>query len=168
MYDAASDDKRTTMLVVGAGPAGLTAAIEAVGLGVRPIVVERDACVGGIARTESFKGYHFDMGGHRFFTRLDWINAWWRDMLGADFIRRPRLSRIYYRNKYFAYPPDFANAVRGLGLVEGARIAASYVMAQIFPRRPVVSFRDWVSNNFGVRLFEMFFDLYRKGLGRIV
>lgn len=150
------------LLVIGAGPAGLTAAVESLKLGRRTIVVEKDAVVGGIARTESYKGFLFDMGGHRFFTKVAWVDRWWRDMLGEDFLRRQRLSRIYYNKKFFTYPPSFFNAIKGLGLIEGLRIVLSYLRSQLVPKRPVVSFADWVSNNFGTRLFEIFFKSYTE------
>lgn len=150
------------LFVVGAGPAGLTAAVEAGRLGCRAVVVEKDSIVGGIARTESYKGFLFDMGGHRFFTKVGWINHWWRDILGDAFITRPRLSRILYRGKYFAYPPSFWDAMSKLGPVEGFLIGLSYLRAQLFPTRPVTTFRHWVSNNFGARLFGIFFKSYTE------
>ncbi|WP_372784720.1 NAD(P)/FAD-dependent oxidoreductase [Phenylobacterium sp.] len=150
------------LFIIGAGPAGLTAAVEAVRLGSRVVVVEKGAIVGGIARTESYKGFLFDMGGHRFFTKVGWIDAWWREHLGEAFIRRPRLSRILYRGKYFAYPPNFRDAMGKLGPVEAVRIGLSYLRAQVFPARTVVSFEHWVSNNFGARLFGIFFKSYTE------
>jgi len=154
--------RKTELVVIGAGPAGLTAAVEAGRLGFHAIVVEKNARVGGLARTESYNGFLFDLGGHRFFTKLDWVDAWWRDMIGGAFLRRPRLSRIFYSGTFFSYPPNFINAVSGLGAIEGLRIALSYLKAQFFPARPVVTFENWVSNNFGKRLFSIFFESYTE------
>jgi protoporphyrinogen oxidase len=124
--------------------------------------VEKGAIVGGIARTESYKGFLFDMGGHRFFTKVGWIDTWWREHLGPAFIRRPRLSRILYRGKYYAYPPNFMDAMSKLGPLEGVKIGLSYLRAQIFPARPALTFEQWVSNNFGARLFNIFFKSYTE------
>lgn len=157
-----SAEQKPSMLVIGAGAAGLTAAVEAGRLGHQAIVVERNSIVGGLARTENYKGYRFDLGGHRFFTKVKWVDDWWRDMLGDAFLRRPRLSRIFYAGTFFSYPPSFFNAVFGLGPFEGLRITLSYLKAQIFPRHPVITFEDWVTNNFGKRLFSVFFETYTE------
>ena len=115
--------RKPALFVIGAGPAGLTAAVEAGRVGFHAVVVEKNAIVGGLARTECYKGFLFDLGGHRFFTKVEWVNDWWRDVLGDALLRRPRLSRILYANTFFSYPPSFLNAVSGLGPVEGLRIA---------------------------------------------
>ncbi len=154
--------RKLSLFVIGAGTAGLTAAVEAGRLGHRAIVVEKNSIVGGLARTENYKGFLFDLGGHRFFTKVKWVDDWWRDMLGEAFLRRPRLSRIFYAGTFFSYPPNFFNAVSGLGPFEGLRIALSYLSAQIFPKHPVATFEDWVSNNFGKRLFSIFFESYTE------
>jgi len=154
--------RKAELFVIGAGSAGLTAAVEAGRLGFHAMVVEKNSRVGGLARTESYKDFLFDLGGHRFFTKLDWVDSWWRDMIGDAFLRRPRLSRIFYSGTFFSYPPSFFNAVSGLGPIEGLRIALSYLKAQIFPTRPVVTFENWVSNNFGKRLFSIFFESYTE------
>src|SRR5712691_11918587 len=111
------------LIVIGAGAAGLTAAYEALELGFRPIVLELEERVGGLARTEQYCGNRFDLGGHRFFTKSPAIATLWRDMLGRDFLLRPRLSRIYYRGMYFNYPPHLGEAFRKFGIAESARIA---------------------------------------------
>ena len=103
------------VVVIGAGPSGLTAAYELSRQGVSTIVIEKEHLVGGLARTEEFRGFLFDMGGHRFFTKNKKVNWFWRDVLKDDFLRRPRLSRIYYKNKYFNYPPKPLNVLKGLG-----------------------------------------------------
>src|ERR1700733_5647725 len=120
-------------IIIGAGPAGLSAAYELTRHGTLPIVLEKDAVVGGIARTETYKGYHFDMGGHRFFTKSIEVDDFWREVLADDFLQRPRLSRIYYKGRFFNYPLKLLNALKNLGLLESCRVVASYVRWKLFP-----------------------------------
>ena len=120
-------------VIIGAGPAGLTAAHEFSELGGLPVVLEQDSVVGGIARTVEHRGYRFDIGGHRFFSKVPIINEWWTKILGDEFQPRSRLSRIHYNGKFFDYPLRPMNALRGLGLVEAMMIMASYVRARMFP-----------------------------------
>ena len=149
--------------IVGAGPAGLTAAAELSQRGWHVTVAERDPqYVGGLARTVQYKGFRFDIGGHRFFSKNTEITRWWKNRLPEDFLSVPRLSRIYYRRKFFDYPLKPWNALTGLGIVESCRCMVSYVQASIFPIRPVKSFKDWVTNHFGRRLFEIFFETYTE------
>ncbi len=150
------------VIIIGGGPAGLTAAHELTRHNIRPVVLEKLDKVGGIARTENYKGYHFDMGGHRFFTKLPEVNQFWHDVLGDDFLHRPRLSRIYYKNKYFNYPLKPFNALGGLGLIEGMRIFTSYLRWHLFPYKEEETFEQWVTNRFGKRLFETFFKSYTE------
>jgi len=150
------------VVVIGAGPAGLTAALELSRHGVPAVVLESDTLVGGLARTVNYKGYLFDIGGHRFFTKWNEVNRIWEEILGKKFLLRPRLSRIYYRNKFFSYPLDAKNALLGLGLVESVRIMASYLRAKVLPIRPEENFEQWVSNRFGRRLYEIFFKAYTE------
>lgn len=147
---------------MGAGPAGLTAAYELSKLGYSSSVFESDDTVGGISRTCHYKGYRFDIGGHRFFTKVDYVHELWEEILEDEFLKRPRLSRIYYRQKFFDYPLKPLNAVLGLGPVEAARIGASYLRAQIWPNPEEVNFEQWVSNRFGARLFRIFFKGYTE------
>jgi protoporphyrinogen oxidase len=149
-------------LVIGAGPAGLTAALELLRHGHLPLVIEKDGIVGGISRTESYKGFHFDMGGHRFYTKSAYVNRLWKELLAGELLLRPRLSRIYYRGKFFHYPPQLWNTLRGLGLIESVRILYSYGKRKLFPRKPVTTFEDWVTNAFGGRLFRIFFESYTE------
>ncbi len=151
-----------TIVILGGGPAGLTAALETLRLGWRPVVVEKDPLVGGIARTVSYKGFHFDMGGHRFFTKSEEVNRIWQEVLGTEFLKRPRLSRIFYRQRFFQYPLQAWDALRGLGLGEAILVLISYVRWQVRPHPREDTFEEWVTNRFGRRLFETFFKTYTE------
>jgi protoporphyrinogen oxidase len=150
------------VLVVGAGPAGLTAAHELAERGIRAVVYERDDQVGGLARTVTYEGYRFDIGGHRFFTKVEAVQRLWEDVLGEDLLVRPRLSRIHYRDRFFDYPLKPLNALAGLGPIEALRILVSYVRARVVPQREERTFEEWVVNRFGRRLFEIFFRTYTE------
>ncbi len=152
----------THCVVIGAGPAGLTAAYELAKLGRHATVFEADDLVGGISRTVNYKGYRFDIGGHRFFTKVEMVQELWREILHDEFLTRPRLSRIYYDGKFFDYPLKPMNALLGLGPVEAVRIGVSYVLSQLFPHKEERSFEQWVSNRFGRRLYEIFFKTYTE------
>jgi len=149
-------------IVIGGGPAGLAAAYELTCHNYQPVVFEKYNKVGGIARTEEYKGYYFDMGGHRFFTKSSEVDQMWRDVMGKDFLRRPRLSRIYYKHKFFNYPLKLMNALLGLGIWEGLLIGFSYLRWQLFPYKQENTFEEWVTNRFGKRLFRIFFKSYTE------
>jgi protoporphyrinogen oxidase len=149
-------------VVIGGGPAGLTAAYVLARRGCSPIVLEKDGQVGGIARTVEYKGFRFDIGGHRFFTKVGSVQKLWRKMLGPDMLRRPRLSRIYYNGKFFDYPLKPMNALRGIGIVDAVRVFFSYLWIRVSPIKPEVSLEDWVSNRFGRRLYNIFFKTYTE------
>jgi len=151
------------LLIIGAGPAGLTAACAAQQDGMETVIVEKDPIyVGGISRTVRSNGYRFDIGGHRFFSKSAEIGRWWRNRLPGDFIRVRRLSRIFYRGRFFDYPLRPWNALSNLGLFTSLACVISYGWARLFPRRPELTFEDWVSNRFGRRLFTIFFKTYTE------
>ena len=150
------------VVVIGAGPAGLTAAYELTKHDLPLIVLEKRNIVGGLARTENYDGYRFDLGGHRFFTKSLEVQRMWHELLGKDFLRRPRLSRIYYKKKFFFYPLKPLNALKGLGVRESFLIVTSYLWRQIFPYRREDTFEQWVTNRFGRRLFRTFFKAYTE------
>jgi protoporphyrinogen oxidase len=148
--------------VLGAGPAGLSAAY-VLALGGHPgAVFEADGVVGGMAKTTEFKGYRFDLGGHRFFTKLKPVERLWEEMLGDEFLTRRRLSRIYYHGRYFYYPLEARNVVGQLGVVESLRCAVSYFAALPRRRGSTETFEDWVTQRFGRRLYERFFRTYTE------
>ncbi len=150
-------------VIAGGGPAGLTAAYELTRHGRSCVVLESDPnLVGGISRTDQYKGYRFDIGGHRFFSKSDEVNRIWQEILGDQFITRSRLSRIYYNRKFFHYPLKPANALLNLGPIRSAMVLGSYVKARLKPIQPEKSFEDWVVNRFGRMLFEIFFKTYTE------
>jgi protoporphyrinogen oxidase len=150
------------VVILGAGPAGLTAAYELSGLGIPCVVLDRDAVVGGLSRTVEYKGFRFDIGGHRFYTKVSLVQQIWRNILGADLLTCARLSRIYYKSKFFRYPLEPLDAFRRLGLLETLRCGLSFVRSRAFPRLPEDDFETWVSNRFGRRLFATFFKSYTE------
>lgn len=125
-------------------------------------IVEGTDMVGGISQTARYKGYRFDIGGHRFFTKIAPVQALWEELLGDDFIDVPRLSRIHYGGKYFNYPLKAFNALAGLGLINAARIMASYLKVKMYPSPVEENFEQWVTNRFGKRLYEIFFKTYTE------
>jgi protoporphyrinogen oxidase len=153
---------RKNVVIIGGGPAGLTAALELSNHGVPAVVLEADSQVGGIARTVNYKGYLFDIGGHRFFSKWDEVNQIWDEVLREKFLERPRLSRIYYKKKFFLYPLVAKNALIGLGLLESAKILASYVKSRLKPTPKEDNLEEWVCNRFGRRLYEIFFKTYTE------
>ncbi len=155
-----SQDK--TVVIIGAGPAGLSAAYELEKNGVHSLILEKDEFCGGLSRTEEHKGYLFDLGGHRFYTKVPMVERIWREVLGDDLIERPRLSRIFYRSKFFNYPLDYRNALKSLGPFEAARCLCSFLYSKVFPEKPEEHFEAWVSNRFGKRLFNVFFKTYTE------
>ncbi|HTO96152.1 MAG TPA: NAD(P)/FAD-dependent oxidoreductase [Myxococcales bacterium] len=155
--------REKAVAIIGAGPAGLTAAYLLAKQGVAVTVIEADPLlVGGIARTASYKGYHFDIGGHRFFSKSKEVEDLWTELLPHDLLERPRSSRIFYRGKFFSYPLRAAEALFKLGFLESALCVLSYARARLFPVQKPKSVEDWVSNQFGRRLFGIFFKTYTE------
>jgi protoporphyrinogen oxidase len=149
--------------IIGAGPAGLTAAYLLTKANVPVVVLEGDPqYVGGISKTVTYKGYHFDIGGHRFFSKSREVEDLWSEILPDDMLVRPRSSRILYRGRFFTYPLKAGEALRKLGIFESLRCGLSYLWAWMFPIRNPRSFEDWVSNQFGHRLFSIFFKTYTE------
>ena len=155
-------DNTTRVVILGAGPAGLTAAYELSNLGVGCVVLEQEAVVGGLARTVEYKGFRFDIGGHRFYTKVSLVQQIWQEVLGDDLLTRNRLSRIYYKSRFFQYPLEPFDAFRGLGVIEAFRCGLSFMRSRLFPTLPEYDFATWVSNRFGQRLFETFFKSYTE------
>ncbi len=149
--------------VIGAGPAGLTTAYTLAKAGKSVHVIEQDPVyVGGISRTVNYKGFLFDIGGHRFFSKSKEVVDLWNEILPDDFIDRPRLSRIFYKGKFYAYPLKAFEALRNLGVLESLACVASYAFARAFPVKTPRTFHEWVRNQFGERLFSIFFKTYTE------
>jgi len=152
------------VVVLGGGPAGLTAGYLLAKQGHPVIVLESTDQVGGIARTEVRDGYRFDLGGHRFFTKVQEVDDLWHEIMKEEFLKRPRQSRIYWNNKFLEYPLDGMDVIRKLGPVEVARCGLSYLWATVKPKGPEDTFEAWVSNRFGKRLYQHFFKTYSEKL----
>ncbi|MEM7746823.1 MAG: NAD(P)/FAD-dependent oxidoreductase [Pseudomonadota bacterium] len=151
------------VFIIGAGPAGLTASYLLTKQGVSTTVIEADPeYVGGISRTANYKDFKFDIGGHRFFSKSQEVVDLWDEILPQDFIDRPRLSRIYYNGRYFSYPLKAFEAFNNLGPVESAMCVLSYMYKRAFPHEKPENFHEWVSNQFGERLFSIFFKTYTE------
>ncbi len=146
------------IVIIGAGPAGLTAAYMLTKRGVSATVLESDTVVGGISRTAEVDGWRFDIGGHRFFTKVKQVEDVWFEILGPDdFLRRPRLSRIYYKGKFYDYPIVPMNALKNLGFLEAVRCVLSYLWVRIRPPKDQQTLEGFVASRFGWRLYRHFF-----------
>jgi protoporphyrinogen oxidase len=151
------------VVIIGAGPAGLTAAYQLTKLGKRSTVLEADDMVGGISRTVERDGWRFDIGGHRFFTKVGAVEEFWHEVLpDEDFMLRPRKSRIYYQGKFYDYPLRAMNALTNLGVIEATRCVLSYLWARIHPPKDQSNFEGWVAARFGWRLYRHFFKTYTE------
>lgn len=153
-------------VIIGGGPAGLTASYELMKHGIPSVVLEKANKVGGISRTETYKGYRFDIGGHRFFTKVGEVQAVWKEILGDDFIQTPRLSRIYYGGKFYDYPLSLMKTLNNLGPITSALILFSYLKAKghkyLNPDLEAETFEEWVIDCFGERLYRIFFKTYTE------
>ncbi len=157
------NDAHLDVLCVGAGPAGLTSGYLLSQQGLNTLILEKNPIdVGGISRTVEYKGYRFDIGGHRFFSKSSEVNALWRELLGDDLIERPRKSRIYYKQQFFTYPLKAFEALIKLGPITSLKAILSYFQYQFKPIKNVRSFEDWVTNQFGRQLFNIFFKTYTE------
>ena len=155
--------EHSEVFVIGAGPAGLTAAYLLTKAQIPTTVIEADPVyVGGISRTVNYKDFLFDIGGHRFFSKSKEVVDLWHEILPDDFIERPRMSRIYYDGKHYSYPLKAFEALSNLGVVESAMCVMSYAYKKAFPNENPENFREWVSNQFGDRLFSIFFKTYTE------
>ncbi|GGB55053.1 NAD(P)/FAD-dependent oxidoreductase [Blastomonas aquatica] len=149
--------------IIGAGPAGLTAGYCLTKAGKRVVIIEKDAVyVGGISRTVEHEGYRFDIGGHRFFSKSQAVVDLWDEILPDDFIQRPRMSRIYYEGKFYSYPLRAFEALGNLGILRSTSCMASYLWRKAFPIGEVRSFEDWTTNQFGNKLYSIFFKTYTE------
>jgi protoporphyrinogen oxidase len=149
--------------IIGAGPAGLTAGYLLTKAGYSVTILEKDPVyVGGISRTVEHQGFRFDIGGHRFFSKSKEVVDLWNEILPDDFIERPRMSRIFYGGKFYSYPLRAFEALMNLGIFTSALCMASYAKAKAFPRKEVKSFEDWVVNQFGHKLYSIFFKTYTE------
>jgi protoporphyrinogen oxidase len=149
--------------IIGAGPAGLTAAYELSKQRAPVVVLESDPeYVGGISRTVNYKGFRFDIGGHRFFSKSREVEDFWTEIAGDDMLDRPRASRIYYRGQFFTYPLKPFEALSKLGLIESTLCMLSFAGARLHPTRDPKTFEEWVTNRFGKRLFRIFFKTYTE------
>jgi protoporphyrinogen oxidase len=158
----AGEHRDDEVLVLGGGPAGLTAGYLIANEGRAVRVLEGDSQVGGLARTVERDGFRFDLGGHRFFTKSAEVDALWHEILGDEFLLRPRMSRIYWNGRYLDYPLRGTDVIRKLGPIELIRCLASYIKAALTPKSTEDSFETWVVNRFGRRLFELFFKSYTE------
>lgn len=150
------------VLVIGAGPAGLTAAYELARHGIAGTIVEAEDVVGGLARTVERDGYRFDIGAHRFFTKVSEIERLWEEMLGQPMLKCRRLTRILYDGRFYDYPLKARNALGNMGLLSAGLCMLSYFKARLRPIRQPRNFEQWVINQFGARLYNMFFKSYTE------
>lgn len=162
--DVDIDRLQTTVVIIGAGPAGITAAYELTRAGTDCIVIEKEQQIGGISKTVEYKGFRFDLGGHRFYTKNHLVKAIWHGALGSNFLKRQRKSRIYYNGKFFDYPLRAGNVLKGLGLWNALAIIVSYFYAKAFAPPKEDTFEEWITKRFGSRLFNTFFKSYTEKL----
>src|SRR5215469_7983286 len=154
---------KTKVAIIGAGPAGLTAAYLLSKEEVGVVVLEADPVyVGGISRTATYKGFHFDVGGHRFFSKSKSVEDFWTEILPNDMLVRARSSRLFYEKKFYSYPLKPIEALLKLGIFNSTLCVLSWFKSRLFPVRNPHNFEEWVSNQFGKRLFNTFFKSYTE------
>ncbi len=154
-------------VILGGGPAGLTAGYVLAKQGLPVIVLEAENQVGGIAKTAVRDGYRFDLGGHRFFTKVKEVDDLWHEIMKEEFLRRPRMSRIYWRDrhgeaKFLDYPLRGPDVMKKLGPVDLTKALLSYLWAAVKPKGKEETYEQWVSNRFGRYLFNQFFKSYTE------
>ena len=153
------------LIIIGAGPAGLTAAYELSESNNKVLLIEKKSQVGGLAETKVFGSYRYDIGPHRFYTKNEEVYKLFLEMLGSDAVEVDRKTRILFNNSYFDYPLTPLNALFGLGLAESVVIGFSYLFARVksyFSISKINNFEDWVVDKFGKKLFNNFFKNYTE------
>lgn len=154
---------KSRIVIIGGGPAGLTAAYQLSKAKVPSVVFEKADVVGGLSKTVEYKGFLFDLGGHRFYTKVEAVEKIWHEVLpNGDFLLRPRLSRIYFKKKFFPYPLKVSKELLQVGLHNMFMIPMSFLKSRIVPYKREDNFEQWVSNRFGKKLFEIFFKTYTE------
>ncbi|MBW4517912.1 MAG: NAD(P)/FAD-dependent oxidoreductase [Timaviella obliquedivisa GSE-PSE-MK23-08B] len=166
MHVSQERTKLSPVVIIGAGPGGLTAGYELLKQGIQSVTIEQADKVGGISRTETYKGYRFDIGGHRFFSKIEQVQKFWKEILASEFIQVPRLSRIYYQGKFYNYPLSLVNTLFNLGIVPSFFILMSYLKAKVKAKLQLTpepeTFEEWVIDRFGERLYQIFFKTYTE------
>ena len=161
--DAVRSTVDAPVVVIGAGPAGLTAARQLAQGGDPVVVIEEDSVVGGISRTVERDGWRFDIGGHRFFTKVRPVEEFWHEVLPPeDFLLRPRMSRIFYEGKFYDYPIKLGNALSNLGIVEALRCGLSFLWVRLHPPKNLDTLEGYIVSNYGWRLYHHFFKTYNE------
>lgn len=151
------------VVIIGGGPAGLTAAYQLSKKNISSVVFEKADIVGGISKTVEYKGFLFDLGGHRFYTKVEAVEKIWHEVLpDGDFMLRPRLSRIYFKKKFFPYPLKISKELFQVGLHNMFMIPVSFLKSKIVPYQREDNLEQWVSNRFGKKLYEIFFKTYTE------